>query len=94
MEANEFHIGNLFHLAQVLAVAVAQSKVGAARSEHVLPEMRERMSRRSGVNHQNFRLAGRCLSTRRRGEQQQREQTQQKRDTVTLHDRNLLTFPM
>ena len=48
------HLRDLFHLAQIIAIAFAQTQAGPAGSEHMLPEMREGMSRRERVNDENF----------------------------------------
>src|SRR3984957_8635771 len=43
VEANVFEIGCGLYLAQVASIAVAQTENGAARSEHLFPEMRKWM---------------------------------------------------
>ena len=42
-------VGDLLHLAQIAAIALAQGEDRAAGAEHLLPEMREGMSRGCGV---------------------------------------------
>ena len=41
VEADVAEIGDGFHRTEIIAVALAQSEDGAARSKHLFPEMRE-----------------------------------------------------
>src|SRR5579859_6974634 len=43
-------VGDVLHRAHVVAIALPQGEIGAARSEHLLPEMRQWRSMRLGVD--------------------------------------------
>ena len=58
MEANIFEAGDLLDVAQVAAVALAQAQNGAAGTEHLLPEMRERMSGSLAINNDDVIALG------------------------------------
>ena len=50
VETNVIEIGDGLHLAQIVTVTFAQREYGAARAEHLLPEMREGMRGSLRVN--------------------------------------------
>ncbi len=54
VEAHVFEIGDLLHGTQILAIAFPQREDGAARTEHLVPEMRERSRLRLCINGDHF----------------------------------------
>ena len=54
VEADVLEAGRLLHLAQVLAIGVAQAQNRASRPEHLLPEVWKWMARRGGIDFDGF----------------------------------------
>ncbi len=56
MEAHVLETGDLFYVAEIVAITLAQSQDGAAGAEHLLPEMGKRMSRGGGIDDHYARI--------------------------------------
>src|SRR5580698_858265 len=56
MEAYVLETGDLFYVAEIVAITLAQSQDGATGAEHLLPEMGKRMSRGGGIDDHYARI--------------------------------------
>src|SRR5713101_6985456 len=56
VEAHIFEAGNLLHIAEIVAVTLAQRHDGALGTEHFLPEVGERMGGGGGIDHDDIRV--------------------------------------
>src|SRR5450755_3065010 len=53
MEAHILEVSNLLHIAKIVAITLPQAQDGAPGTEHLLPEVRERMAGGGGVDDDN-----------------------------------------
>src|SRR5215472_9038753 len=74
VETDVLESGGAAHHVQIATVAIAQGKNRSSRTEHLLPEMRERCDRRIGIELNRLRPGRRCLANTDRRKQARKKQ--------------------